>query len=167
MDLVNVLNEDHERLRWHLLRLEGQLQQRYDEKGDPHGWTVRSESVLRDQLKEFLRALGAHEDVEEKILFKALVEAGTLDVHPLKNLEHGHRQLDVQVRRLAGMLDGAPSSPMAGLVAATMDLCETLRAHMQEEEYSLFPFIRSTLPEAMLQKLGSKAAARLSSRLKS
>lgn len=157
MDLVDVLNEDHERLRNLLMLLEGQIRECFDASGSPAGWEIRSEPDLRRELAELLKALGRHEAVEEGILFKALVEAGTLDTAPFKDLEQGHRDLERLTERLSRVLEGGAEAPKTWLLAAVMKLVEELRAHMLQEEYSLFPFVRSTLPAAVLQKLGIRA----------
>lgn len=159
MDLLEYLEEDHDRLRRVLDRLSVEICQGRDERDLPSGWKVRSEAELVRALRLLLPALVAHEELEEKLLFRALRDAGVTDQAPFRALGGDHKELESLVQGLAAVLTEAQEKPAAWLVTTTMRLVDTLRAHMRKEEYEVFPMVRSTLTRKDLLKLGRRAEA--------
>lgn len=159
MDILDCLREDHEKLRRLLDRISGELCQARDAQGLPAGWTVRSEAELERGLRRLFPALLAHEEVEEKILFRALREAGESDEAVFRALGSDHKELEALVQALSGVLTGAPRESGAWLVVSTLRLIDLLREHMRREEYDVFPMVRSTLSARQLKDLGRRAEA--------
>jgi hemerythrin-like domain-containing protein len=158
MDLLDRLIEDHEHLRRALDHLAGEICQDRDGKGLPAGWKVRSEAELVRALRMLLPALLAHEEIEEKLLYRPLAEAGQEEA-VFRILGADHKALETMVQSLTSILTGERDKPYAWLVATTLRLNEMLSEHMRREEYDVFPMVRTTLTRRQLQELGRRAEA--------
>jgi len=156
MDLLDRLMEDHDQLRRALDRLSAEICQGRDGSGLPAGWKVRSEEELVRALRLLLPALLAHEEIEEKLLYASLAEAGQ-EEEMFRILGADHHALETMIQSLTSILTGERDKPLAWLVATTLRLVEMTTEHMRREEYEIFPMVRTTLTRRQLKELGRRA----------
>jgi hemerythrin superfamily protein len=135
-DAIAILKADH--------RAVEKLFVSYEKVGD------RAYKTKRRLVDQMIDALSVHAFVEEQVFYPAVrneVAGATGDV--LEALEEHH----IVKWELQELLDlDADDERFTAKVAV---LSENVRHHVKEEERSLFPRLRSNVPKARLQELGS------------
>lgn len=132
-DLIDLLVEDHERMR--------DLLERLDCEEDPER--------VRPLFLELAEALVAHEAMEHEVLFPAL-GAGVHEVHEREGEHEEINQLLEEMRTL--------STTGFGFLKRTCAVVLELREHFETEETVLFPMARLALTPEERVELGRRAA---------
>ncbi|MBS2013796.1 MAG: hemerythrin domain-containing protein [Deltaproteobacteria bacterium] len=112
--------------------------------------TGRADAYRLDGVREivgfFARAVRRHEDDEEKSLFPRLASDPSLNATIAKLTEEhrAHEVLHAALDRVVGVLDGAPedTAAIAELDRVSTALHDAYRAHIEEEERTVFPRAR-------------------------
>ena len=120
--------------------------------------------AIRDVAGFFARAVRRHEEDEEGSLFPRLRERAELgpllDRLATEHREHLalHAKLDGLVEKLHRRPDDAPAIAELGVVAEA--LVDAYRAHVSDEESTLFPAARVALDEAQLDAIAREMQER-------
>lgn len=112
--------------------------------------TGRADAYRLDAVREivgfFARAVRRHEDDEEKSLFPRLSGDPSLSssIAKLTEEHRAHETLHAALDRVVGVLDGAPedTAAIAELDRASIALRDAYRAHIEQEERTVFPRAR-------------------------
>ena len=140
MNIVEMLIEDHERLRSGLAHVRQCL--------------YRPGSGC--QLEEFIRNFEQHESVENHILFPELDFPAGPDSPGLAEYEGEHHLIWGKLQQLREALD---AGDLHELQTAFFDFHAIAEEHMRNEERRLFPAVRGFLNPDLLDLLGRKAQA--------
>jgi hemerythrin superfamily protein len=111
----------------------------------------RAYKTKRRLVDQMIEALSIHAFIEEQVLYPAArsdVPSANDDV--LEALEEHH----IVKWELQELIDLDPEDER--FAAKVTVLSENVRHHVKEEEKELFPLLRSNLPKARLQELGTK-----------
>ena len=102
-------------------------------------------------VNQMIEALSVHAFIEEQVLYPAArTDVSSAEGDVLEAIEEHH----IVKWELQELLDLDPSDER--FTAKVTVLAENVRHHVKEEESELFPLLRSKLPKARLQELGSK-----------
>jgi hemerythrin superfamily protein len=144
MDIVEILENDHDRLRRDLVRVKNAV----------------ASNALREQLRSFMTGYELHESVEEEILFPMVA---TLSREEVENDQlFGYEQVHTKIWALLDQLIGAiGTGDVKQIQDAFFKFDAVTEAHLAFEERVLFPVVRKCFPKAQLEELGKKAASRL------
>jgi hemerythrin superfamily protein len=138
-DAIELLEADHRRLE-ELLKTGEET-------------TARAVKRRTEILKTITTELGAHELIEEKVLYPALKSHSEAKEIVLEGYQE-HHVADVVLKELHGL---RPSDERWG--AKFKVLKENLEHHIEEEEGEMFKTARSVLSRTQLEELGARMRA--------
>src|SRR3989338_3165764 len=101
--------------------------------------------VLRGVVLTIARAVEQHADVEEKILYPAILRAFDKDFPPIKQMEFEHGELNQLIQQIE-----RGSEKTSQLAAQFIDL---LKSHIMKEIQVLFPLCDSQLSGPELEEM--------------
>ena len=143
MDIIDILIEDHVRLRKDLVRLRQNL----------------AHHNLREQVKSFIANYELHESIEDEILFPSL--AALLKNLPPYQAAAGYEKMHEKIWELMGQLvDALGTVHFEELQKVFFNFAASTEAHFGYEERILFPTIRILVSEETLKDLGRIAKER-------
>jgi hemerythrin superfamily protein len=148
MNAVDLLIEDHERLKDILTRLTES--------------TERAVKTRTELLQKLEMEVTIHTQLEEQVLYPAFKEAGGKDeLKMYHEAKEEHRAVDSLV-----LPDLKKTDPGSVEFSGRIKVCkELLEHHIEEEESEMFPDVRELFDAARLEELG-KQMAELRNRLK-
>ena len=111
----------------------------------------RAYKTKRRLVDQMIEALSVHAFIEEQVLYPAArADIASAEDDVLEALEEHH----IVKWELQELLDLDPTDER--FTAKVTVLSENVRHHVREEERELFPLLRSKLPKARLQELGTQ-----------
>jgi hemerythrin-like domain-containing protein len=117
-------------------------------------WKMLEVGRSSETGQKIVEAISRHDAIETQMLYPELREAGGARGEELSSHSLGEHQ---QVRELLTEVDGQDFGDDA--VFATMRRCiEAVMHHVQEEESTVFPLLRSVRDETRLMDLGTRMA---------
>ena len=148
MNAIDMLVEDHERLKDILTRL-----------ADSTERAVKTRSELLQKLE---MEVTIHTELEEQILYPAFKEAGSKEeLKMYHEAKEEHRAVDSLV-----LPDLKETDPASVQFSGRVKVCkELLEHHIEEEESEMFPQARELFDDARLEEMGEQMA-QLRNRLK-
>ena len=118
--------------------------------------TARGGEGAAAALRRLLPLLAAHERLERRLLYPALLAHGEgIDPRLIASFEDEHKQVHDKLAALRAAL-GARDSELGRLVAVA-EFVGLLREHLEDEEQTLFPLVEGRVPRATLVELASLA----------
>ena len=143
MDIIDLLMEDHTKLRKELVKIRQNL----------------SEPDARDQIKAFISNYEMHESIEEEVLFPNVQEF--LNARPDRESLKGYHENHEEIWEiLEELLDSLDTTRYNELQQVFFNFAASTEAHMSREERILFPAIRELVEKDTLEELGRKAEQR-------
>jgi len=148
MNAIDMLIEDHERLKDILTRLADS--------------TERAVKTRAELLQKLEMEVTIHTELEEQILYPAYKEAGGKEELTMYHeAKEEHRAVDSLV-----LPDLKATDPASVEFSGRVKVCkEMLEHHIEEEESELFPQAREMFDKARLEEMG-RQMAELRTRLK-
>ena len=145
MNIIDILVQDHDRIRKELVEIHRAL----------------SHGDLRSKIRIFLSSYELHESIEEEILLPTL-DLLPEDARSEKLLPPYAKMHEAIWELLDHMMDILNHADFGELSAAFFKFDAVIEAHFRFEESSLFPAIQQIIGEKLLRSLGKQAAQRLS-----
>lgn len=110
----------------------------------------------RDSARKLVNALERHELVEDRVLYRRLLDRGAIAPEVLGIFQDGHRAVHLSLAKFADAMKegGGPRRYASG-----SEFIEALREHFEEEERLLFPWVEANLPADELEELADRAEA--------
>lgn len=127
---------------------------------------TRDLETASDVSAFFARQIRRHEEDEERSLFPRLLAADAPELHArlarLATEHRHHAELHEQLERAVAGRDDEPGGgdPWHALSRLADELAETYRAHIEEEETSVFPAARDLLSPTALEAIVTEMEAR-------
>ncbi|OGR57341.1 MAG: hypothetical protein A3I11_07110 [Elusimicrobia bacterium RIFCSPLOWO2_02_FULL_39_32] len=145
MDIIELLEEDHESLRQGLTKIRQNLPQ-------PN---------LRDTIKSFIVKYELHENIEEEILFphlELLFEPSLQSFRVNKQSIFVYKEMHKKIwDYLSSIMQYMDTSRYRDLQEAFFNFCGYTESHLSYEERVIFPLMRDLLDNDVLEELGSQA----------
>ena len=141
MNAIDMLVEDHERLKDILTRLADS--------------TERAVKTRSDLLQKLEMEVTIHTELEEQILYPAFKEVGGKEeLKMYHEAKEEHRAVDSLV-----LPDLKETDPASVQFSGRVKVCkELLEHHIEEEESEMFPQVRELFDDTRLEEMGEQMA---------
>lgn len=141
MDIIELLIQQHDSLRAHLVQIRKHL----------------THNDLNDLLGVFVNEFELHESVEEQFLYPEVSGLFNQETHGENtyNFEEMHTLIWKNMKLLVQAVSGGHRE---AIQEAFFKFDALLEAHMSAEDRTLFPLTRKSVSFPVLQELGEKAA---------
>ena len=143
MDIIDLLTEDHDRLRKGLIKIRRSL----------------SNPDLRNRIKAFISTFELHESIEDEILFPGVKDAlkNSVSGKSVSGYEKVHEEIWILLDQL---MDSLRTMRLEDLQRAFFKFAASADAHFEREERGLFATIEEEVNKDILNELGKRAEKR-------
>jgi hemerythrin-like domain-containing protein len=143
MNIIAMLSAEHRQIGV----LMGELSRHLEKDG------LLEREEAKAAARTLVNALTRHERIEDRVLYRHLLDRGAIPPEILGIFQDGHRKVHFLLGKFVKALRGGGDSLRYG---AGMEFLEALREHFDEEEKLLFSWVNKTLPAEELEEMAER-----------